>query len=119
MFVRLTVVWCHSVHNSHFGGQSVGYCRLSGRDRHLSAISLHQSQADYDPIQASQFYEETPMSKLNDMVFDRFVGDIQASLQIVEELEHILEDMRTSGPSSAGQNSKSVSTQILSELQAA
>jgi len=59
------------------------------------------------------------MSKLNDMVFDRFVGDIQASLQIVEELEHILEDMRTSGPSGAGQNSSSVSTQILSELQAA
>lgn len=59
------------------------------------------------------------MSKLNDMVFDRFVGDIQASLQIVEELEHILEDMRTSGPGNAGQNTNSVPTQILSELQAA
>lgn len=59
------------------------------------------------------------MSKMNDLVFDRFVGDIQASLQIVEELEHILEDMRTTNPSSSGQNASSTPTQILAELQAA
>ena len=59
------------------------------------------------------------MSKMNDLVFDRFVGDIQASLQIVEELEHILEDMRTTNPSNLGQNSGSAPTQILAELQAA
>ena len=59
------------------------------------------------------------MSKMNDLVFDRFVGDIQASLQIVEELEHILEDMRSTNPNSAGQSVVAKPTQIQSELQAA
>lgn len=59
------------------------------------------------------------MSKMNDLVFDRFVGDIQTSLQIVEELEHILEDMRTTNPNSSGQDTSSLSTQILADLQAA
>ena len=58
------------------------------------------------------------MSQMNDLVFDRFVGDIQASLQIVEELEHILEDMRATNPHVSGQNTGSTPTNIRGELQA-
>lgn len=59
------------------------------------------------------------MNESNDLVFERFVKDIEASLLVVEELEHILEDMYSIKLRKARQNPNSTPTQILSKLQAA